>query len=48
MNKISAWLFLLVALVWLLPLVNVNQLGLIGNWISVIAFVVIGVLEMKG
>ena len=48
MNKISAWLFLLVALVWLLPLVNVNQLGSIGNWISVIAFVVIGVLEMKG
>lgn len=48
MQKLSAWLFLLIALIWLLPLVGVTQLGAIADWIPVIALAVIGIFELKG
>ncbi len=48
MQKVSGWMFLVIALVWLLPLVGVTQLGVIGNWISVIALAIIGIMELKG
>ena len=48
MQKISAWMFLLIALLMLLPMVGVDALGTIGGWLLVIAYVVIGVMEMKG
>lgn len=48
MQKLSAWLFLLIALMWLLPMINVTQLGVAGDWISVIALVIIGIFELKG
>ncbi|MDP4039011.1 MAG: hypothetical protein Q8P57_00295 [Candidatus Pacearchaeota archaeon] len=43
MDKLSSWLFLLIALVWLLPLIGV----VVGNmavhdWIAVLALIVIG------
>ena len=47
MKKLSAWLFLLIALVWLLPLINITQLGVAGAWIVVIALVVVGINELK-
>jgi hypothetical protein len=48
MQKLNGWLFLLIALVWLLPLVGVNQLGSAGNWIAVVALAIIGIMELKG
>jgi hypothetical protein len=48
MQKVSAWLFLLIALMWLLPLIGVNQLGMIGSWVSVVALVIVGIMELKG
>ncbi len=47
MKKLSAWLFLLIALVWLLPLISIDQLGVAGTWIVVIALAVIGINELK-
>ena len=45
MEKISAWLFLLIAIVWLLPLINVS-LGAAGPWIATIALAIIGITEI--
>ena len=46
MDKISAWLFLLAGVVWLLPLINVDTV-MWGQWVIAIAFIVIGILEVK-
>jgi hypothetical protein len=47
MQKLNGWLWLLIALMWLLPLVTVDT-GVWGPWISVIALVIIGIFELKG
>jgi hypothetical protein len=47
MQKISAWMFLLIALLMLLPMVSVS-LGAVGDWIMLLAYIVIGVMELKG
>ena len=47
MQKISAWLFLLIALIWLLPLINVDIGGVASGWIAAIALAIIGILEVK-
>jgi len=47
MEKITPILWLVIALMWLLPLVNVST-GVWGNWISVVALVVIGVMGLMG
>ncbi len=48
MKNLNSWLFLLVALVWLLPLVGVDFLvsNNIGTWIVIIAFAVIGIMGL--
>ena len=43
MDKLYGWLWLVIALMWLLPLVNIDQLGVVSNWIAVIALVIVGV-----
>jgi len=45
MKNLNSWLFLLVAVVWLLPLITVDFLesNNIGNWIVVAAFAIIGI-----
>ena len=49
MDKTNGWLFLLIALVWLLPLVGVNALGgNIGAWIATIALAIVGIRGVKG
>ncbi len=48
MEKLSAWLFVVIALMWLLPLVGVaTSAGAVdwGMWISTIALAVIGLYE---
>ena len=50
MKNINGWLFLLIALMWLLPLVGVSTgtgSGNWGGWISVIALAVIGFTGLK-
>ena len=47
MKNINGWLFLLIALMWLLPLVGVST-STWGAWISVIALAVIGFMDLKG
>ncbi len=43
MQKLNDILLLAVGLVFGLPLVGVDQLGVIGDWIVALAFIVIGV-----
>jgi hypothetical protein len=45
MHKISPWMFLIIALMWLLPLVSVDT-GVWGAWISVIALALVGIFEL--
>ena len=45
MEKISAWLFLLIALVWI-PQVG-SLLGTANIWVQVIALAIVGILEIK-
>jgi len=45
MQKLSAWLFLLIAVVWLLPLINLS-IGVAGGWIAVVALAVIAIFEI--
>ena len=48
-NKLFGWLVLILALLWLLPLIGVDQLaGTITNWVVTIVLVVIGVKLLKG
>jgi hypothetical protein len=48
MQKISAWMFLLLAVLMLLPMVGVDALGSIGGWLMVVAYAVVGFMELKG
>tara|TARA_Y100000034_G_scaffold56670_1_gene69325 strand:- start:357 stop:506 length:150 start_codon:yes stop_codon:yes gene_type:complete len=48
MKGLKGWMFLLIALLWLLPMVGVDQLGSIGDWLVVLAVAVIGFVELKG
>jgi len=49
MQKLNGWLWLLIALTWLLPLVNVTLGSLaVHQWIATIALVIIGIMELKG
>ena len=45
MEKLSAWLFLLAGIVWLLPLIGVGTAAW-GAWIISLAFIVIGITEV--
>jgi len=45
MEKISAWLFLLIALVWI-PQVG-DLLGAANVWVQVVALAIVGILEIK-
>ncbi|MEK6889211.1 MAG: hypothetical protein AABW80_03840 [Nanoarchaeota archaeon] len=48
MEKLSSWLFLLIAIVWLLPLIGLNAATAVTtyNWISVIALAIIAITEI--
>ena len=46
MDKISAWLFLLIGVVLLLPLVGVAT-DMWGEWVVAVAFIVVGILKVK-
>lgn len=45
MNKFSPWLFIIIALMWLLPMVNVDTAPW-GDWIATIALALVGILEL--
>jgi len=45
MHKISPWLFLVIALMWLLPMVGVAAASWMG-WVSFIALALIGIMEL--
>jgi len=45
MEKISAWLFLLIGILWLLPLLGVGT-GSWGGWLATLALLVIGIAEV--
>ena len=45
MHKITGWLFLLIGILMLLPLIGVS-VGTLGGWLTMLAFVVIGVLKI--
>jgi hypothetical protein len=51
MQKLSAWLFLLIALIWLLPLVGLvglnTTLDVATSWIQVISLALIAILELR-
>jgi len=42
MKNLNGWLFLLIAVVWLLPLINVS-IGAASPWIATIALAIIGI-----
>ena len=42
MDKIISWLFLLIAVMWLLPLIGVTAGGVAYPWIATIALIIIG------
>lgn len=43
-NKFYGWMVLIIALLWLLPLIGVDQIaGTISNWIATLVLIVIGV-----
>ena len=44
MHKVTPWLFLVIALMWLLPLVMASAAWM--SWISVIAMALVGILEL--
>jgi len=44
-NTINAWIFVLIGIFMVLPLLNV-ALGLFGTWIIAIGFLVIGILKL--
>ena len=45
MEKLSAWLFLLIGIIWLLPLINVGT-GTWGGWIATLALLIVGITEV--
>jgi hypothetical protein len=45
MHKVNGWLFLLIGILMLLPLIGVD-VGTVGSWLIMLAFVVIGVLKI--
>jgi len=45
MEKLSAWLFLLIGVLWLLPLISVGT-GTWGAWLATLALLVIGITEV--
>ena len=47
MDKTNSWLFLVIALMWLLPLVSVET-GTWGPWLSTIALAIIGIKGVMG
>ena len=51
MKNLNGWMWLLIALMWLLPLVGVSTgtgSSDWGGWIAVIALAVVGFSEFKG
>tara|TARA_Y100000034_G_C6764569_1_gene340780 strand:+ start:76 stop:222 length:147 start_codon:yes stop_codon:yes gene_type:complete len=47
MKDIKSWLFILIAIIWLLPLVKITSAAWM-DWVAVIALAVIGFLGLKG
>ena len=45
MEKLSAWLFLLIGIIWLLPLIAVGT-GTWGSWIATLALLIVGITEV--
>jgi len=47
-NKLYGWLVLVLALLWLLPLIGVDQLaGAVTDWVTTIVLVIIGIGLLK-
>ena len=45
MEKLSAWLFLLIGIIWLLDAIKVNT-DVWGMWVNAIALIIIGITEV--
>ena len=46
MKKIIPWLFLIIGIVLVLPLIGVSQLGVAAEWIVAIAFLLVGIIKV--
>ncbi len=46
LEKYEGWLWLVIALMWLLPMVGVST-GVWGGWVAVVALVVVGVSKLQ-
>jgi hypothetical protein len=44
MQKVIAWLVLIVGILFLLPLITIDQLGIARDWLIAILVIVIGIL----
>lgn len=46
MNKVIAWIFIIIGIIMLLPLIKVDVLGTAGNWLMMLGFLIIGILKL--
>ncbi len=47
MNKLIGWIFLIIGILMLLPLIKVS-VGMIGDWLVVLGYLVIGIVWLTG
>lgn len=45
MDKINAWIFIIIGILFLLPLISVD-IGTVGSWLIMLGFLVIGILKL--
>jgi len=45
MEKINAWIFIIIGILMLLPLISVN-IGEVGTWLTMLGFLLIGILKL--
>jgi hypothetical protein len=45
MEKINAWIFIIIGILFLLPLISVD-IGEVGSWLIMLGFLIIGILKL--
>ena len=46
MDKLVAWIFIIIGVIYLLPLITLTFLGEIGDWLIMLGFLVIGIVKL--
>ncbi len=44
MNKLIGWIFIIIGVIMLLPLLNLTFLGTAGDWLVMLGYLVIGIM----